>query len=84
MIINVALQLKPSCNNAKASPSSYNMIESQSVNYYRMIMMCGATMKMSDKIELYVLDLQISALTSYSHHIVTLSQTLIIKNVSNT
>ena len=47
-------------------------------------MICGATVKMSDKIELYVLNLQTSALTSYFHHIITLWQNLIIINVSNT
>ena len=60
------------------------MIESQSVINSSMIMMYGATVKMSEKIELCVLNLQTIALASYLHHILTLKQTLIIKNVSNT
>ena len=45
-------------------PSSRNMIESQSVINSGMIIMCGATVKSSDKMELYALCLQTSALRS--------------------
>ena len=56
------------------------MIVSQSVINSGMIIMCEATVKTSDKIELYVLYLQASTLTLYPH---ILTETFMIKNMSN-
>ena len=77
----LSLRLDVLCNYTKATPSSRNTIEGQGVINSGMIVMCGATVKTNDKIELYALCLQTSALTS-DPHIIT--GTLIIKNVSNT
>ena len=61
--------------------SSRNMIVSQSVINSGMIIMCEATMETRDKIKLYVLYLQASALTLYPH---IFTETFMIKNMSNT
>ena len=72
-------RLNTLCNYAKATPSSRNMIVSQSVINSGMIIICQATVETSDKIKLYFLYLQ--ALTLYSH---ILTETFMIKNMSNT
>ena len=74
-------RLNTLCNYAKATPSSRNMIVSQSVINSGMIIICQATVETSDKIKLYFLYLQASALTLYSH---ILTETFMIKNMSNT
>ena len=80
-MIMFSSRLNTPCNYAKATPSSRNMIVSQSVINSGMIIMCEATVKMSNKIELYVLYLQTSALTLYPY---ILTETFMIKNMSNT
>ena len=77
----LSLRLDVLCDYTKATPSSRNMIEGQGVINSGMIVMCGATVKTNDKIELYALCVQTSALTS-DPHIIT--GTLIIKNFLNT
>ena len=57
------------------------MIASQSVINSGMVIMCEATVETSDKIELYVLYLQASALTLYPY---ILTETCMIKNTSST
>ena len=80
-MITFPSRLNTLCNYAKATPSSRNMIVSQSVINSGMIIMCEATVETSDKIELYVLYLQTSALTLYPHIFI---ETFMIKNMSNT
>ena len=66
-MIMLPLRLNILCNYVKAMPSS-RMIESQSVINSSMIIMCGATVRMSDNIELYVLYLQTSASSHYNRN----------------
>lgn len=75
----LSLQLNTLCEFTKATPSSRNMIEGQRVINSGMIVMCGASAKTDDSIDLYALCLQTSALTKDPH---TITSRLKITNIS--
>lgn len=57
------------CDYVEATVSSRNMIEGQEIISTRLIVMCGATAKTTDNIELYSLWMQTSDLTQPPHQI---------------
>lgn len=63
----VTVSLKTIFEFTKATPATRNMIEGQKVINSDMIVTCGATEKTREKVDLYALCLQSSALTSDPH-----------------